>query len=767
MDIEVKDPDPVKATTGSPKGERRQPGILKWVSLSVVGCFLAQFLTSLLLMLTGAVELGQSKFVALARENYMGFLAWKSLMLLVKGYGLLCVVYVVICFPLISLWVKKRARRITRWAVIWRTVVLVMASVILMIMRLFWKQPYFSSEGWIVEPVMNFLNTLPEGPKFMVLGLLFDVLPWLIALVVVGFYALVYHRLMSRLPARSRWIAYGVTSVVIVGVAVTFLLPREGFGGTVKDLKVEGARPMNVLIITSDSLRGDKLSCNGYFREVSPNIDELAAKSTNFTKCFTPIGSTLESMTSLMTAQYPHTHGFRQMFPDKELVDRVNTDSATLAWLLRQKGYDTAVMGDWCAAIYNLTPMGFEEVKVSDYDNFKIWLSQAVYMQHFVIPLFFDNEVGYRLFPELESFAFFLEPEVVTDRVVKKLDRQARSEKPFFWTVFYSCNHLNYHSPDPYYKMWGDPDYNGSHKYSVALNPDEFAQNTDIGKEFAGMSKADVEQIRALYDGCTTQFDDCVGRILAKLRETGQLDNTIIIITSDHGDDLFEPGVSFCHGVSFSGGDQGNHIPGVIYVPGLEDKAGKVDRIVRNIDFAPTVLDLLDLPGEPKFEGVSLVPYLKKESDDLGLAFYGETSYLFFNRQIPGEKPLQIPAMEDTTRIDEEFDHHIVLSDKFHDAVVKTKERCLRTEDFKLVYTPGQEHPIHRLYELKTDPHCETDVKADHPEVYAAMKKHLWAWIAEQKEARIPEIENDHGVEEIKVPGEFLEIDWGSGGKSD
>ncbi|MEC9055018.1 MAG: hypothetical protein VX633_06910, partial [Verrucomicrobiota bacterium] len=222
MDIEAKDPDPGKATTGSPKGERRQPGILKWVSLSVVGCFLAQFLTSLLLMLTGAVELGQSKFVALARENYMGFLAWKSLMLLVKGYGLLCVVYVVICFPLISLWVKKRARRITRWAVIWRTVGLVMASVMLMIMRLFWKQPYFSSEGWIVEPVMNFLNTLPEGPKFMVLGLLFDVLPWLIALVVVGFYALAYHRSMSRLPARLRWIAYAVTSVVIVGVAVTF-----------------------------------------------------------------------------------------------------------------------------------------------------------------------------------------------------------------------------------------------------------------------------------------------------------------------------------------------------------------------------------------------------------------------------------------------------------------------------------------------------------------------------------------------------------------
>ncbi|MEC8941123.1 MAG: hypothetical protein VYC95_00210, partial [Verrucomicrobiota bacterium] len=66
MDTEAKDPDLGKTTTGRRRGARRDPGILRWVILSVVGCFLAQFLTSLLLMLTGAVELGQSKFVDLA-----------------------------------------------------------------------------------------------------------------------------------------------------------------------------------------------------------------------------------------------------------------------------------------------------------------------------------------------------------------------------------------------------------------------------------------------------------------------------------------------------------------------------------------------------------------------------------------------------------------------------------------------------------------------------------------------------------------------------
>jgi hypothetical protein len=154
---------------------------------------------------------------------------------------------------------------------------------------------------------------------------------------------------------------------------------------------------------------------------------------------------------------------------------------------------------------------------------------------------------------------------------------------------------------------------------------------------------------------------------------------------------------------------------------------------------------------------------VEDEAADLGLAFYGETSYLFFKRQIPGEEPLEVPAMHETTFVDEDFDYHIVLKDEFHDAVVKTKERCLRTEDFKLVYTPGQHHPIHRLYHLESDPHCERDVKEEHPEMYRAMKKHLWAWIARHEEARIPEIEADQGVEEIVVPREFLEIDWGAG----
>ena len=222
MDTRTNDPDVAEATSGNGEGARREPGILRWVIISVGGTFLGLFLLVNGLVLTGTVELGHSKFVDLAREKYIGFLVWKGLMLLLKGYGLLSVVYVIVCFPLVFLWVRKRAKRITRWAVIWRTVSLVLLSLLLMILRLFWKQPYFSSEGWVVEPLMDFIKAMPEAVRWVVLGLLFDVLPWLIAIVVIGFYGVAFHRSTSRLRPRPRRIVFAGMGVAFAGVAVAF-----------------------------------------------------------------------------------------------------------------------------------------------------------------------------------------------------------------------------------------------------------------------------------------------------------------------------------------------------------------------------------------------------------------------------------------------------------------------------------------------------------------------------------------------------------------
>jgi arylsulfatase A-like enzyme len=486
------------------------------------------------------------------------------------------------------------------------------------------------------------------------------------------------------------------------------------------------------------------LSCNGYKKPTTPHIDALAAKSVNFTRCLTPIASTVESITSIMTSQYPHTHGLQHMFPNRDQVERMRQNSPSVAALLKQSGYETAVVGDWCGGVFDLLHLGIDakDRDVSTFDNFKVYLTQAVYQEHPVLPLFFDNALGYSLFPNLKSCASFVTPEVATERLKDRLSDAANRNKPFFITAFYSITHLPYSINPPYDTKFTNPQYQGPHRGRMDLNIGEFIGNVDIANKWRQMPKEEVDQIVGLYDGCIAKFDDTVKSVLDHLKKTGLAENTVVVVTADHGDDHFEPNCTFGHGLTFNGGDQNTHIPCVWHIPGTTDtgKPRQIDKLVRSIDFAPTLLELAGLAKDARMEGRSLMPYVNGTAKDLGLAYYGETSYLFCKRYIPGEEPLYIPAMDETTEVDEKFDCHMVLKPKFQDTVIATKERCLRTQDWKLVFTPGQHHEIWRLFHLPTDPHCENPVQLENPATFQVMKAALAKWMQQKQEQQIPEI---------------------------
>ena len=93
---------------------------------------------------------------------------------------------------------------------------------------------------------------------------------------------------------------------------------------------------------------------------VSPAIDALAARSIRFERCYTSIASTMESGVQLMASQYPQSHGIRQMYPDRETVEATKKRIVPIAGLLREQGYDTSAIGDWCAGYYEVIPLGFE-----------------------------------------------------------------------------------------------------------------------------------------------------------------------------------------------------------------------------------------------------------------------------------------------------------------------------------------------------------------------------------------------------------------------
>lgn len=715
----------------------RSVSVLRWIILSVVGYHLVVYAGGLVALAGGAASMN-NKFSDVAVDRFRWYLIWNNLDVLLKAYLPLTVFFTLLLYPVVRFSLRRRAR-VTRWQVIWRSVALLLVLTAYFSFRALQSRPWLMGDLEDHQWYVWLTNLVPDGFRRLLFGFLAGVLP-LFAAAAYGVYYL--RRILERCAAQWPAGARSATAVLAVGCIGGILWAVPAWRYRISETAPREDNRPNILILASDSLRADHLSCNGYHRPTSPAIDELAASGVNFRKCFTPIASTVESLTTIMSSQYPHTHGLQHMFPNRQQVEKVNRESPALARLLRDQGYETAVMGDWCAGVFDVLPMGFEDIKTTTFDNFKVYMSQAVYMAHPVMALYYDNPVGYWLFPKLETSAFFVTPDVVTDRVVDRLAMQSRRRKPFFWTVFYSCTHIPYTAGHPYASKFADPNYRGPHRHQFRFNVDEWIGTVDMANKWRAMPKEDVDQITALYDGCVNRFDDCVRRVVAQLKATGQFDNTILVITSDHGDDLFEPNCTFGHGLTFNGGDQNTHIPLILHLPGRTFPGGlQIDRVVRSLDIAPTLLELAGLGKDPRMEGVSLVPYVEQPDHDAGLVYFGETSYLFCKRYIPGETPLYIETpMDGTTRIDEDFHCQFVLRDECQEIVLKTKERCIRTGRWKLVFTPGQYYDIYRLYDLEEDPHCERDVKFAFPEVYSAMKSGLERWMTERKESRLHEI---------------------------
>jgi arylsulfatase A-like enzyme len=672
-----------------------------------------------------------NKFSALAKEEYLGFLVMQNLQMLI-AYGMLGISAALLLQPFVSIWTARSRFRGTR-AVILRSLALTALVHGFFTLRLVETRPYFLNDfgHWYYKA----LDLIPLAVKPASLALLFVWLP----LAVVGF-SLFWH---IRRHGRRGWMAAATLFALGALTAGIQHFNKRAPGPIAAD-----GRPMNVIIIGSDSLRGDLLGCAGYWPErtdglaaagVSPIIDALAARSTRFERCYTPIASTLESGISLMSSQYPQSHGIRQMYPDKATVEATQKRIVTLPALLRGTAYDTAAIGDWCAGYYEMMPLGFEHISVSSFDNFKIYMSQAVVMAHFVVPLYFDNPLGYRIYPQLGAFAQFVTPEVVTSRVEDRLARVAKENQPFFWHVFYSCNHLPYRSREPYLSMFSDPDYQGPNKNGVDFDIDAFIGGTDLESKWKALPPKEVKQIRALYDGSTRQFDDCVGRILDALKANGLTDNTIVVVTSDHGDDHYEPGVTLGHGLTFNGGGQANHVPMIVHVPGSEPQV--IPETVRLIDLIPSLAELIGVEKSPTWQGQSFARWIRGNEVPEFRPFYGETGFPFIQFSVPGVERPKLPPMDELTQIDVDYNYQFVLKQEYADRLVEAKQRCLRTQNWKLVCTPTAQGSRHfALFQIALDPHGESDVASGRPEVLLPLQAALERWMDTGIESSIAEI---------------------------
>ncbi len=675
----------------------------------------------------------ENKFSALARNEYMGFLIVQNLQMLM-AYGLLALVAAFLVQPFVDFWTRKSKRQ-SMTSIVLRSTVLTALVHAYCTLRLVETRPYFLNEAEFGHWYYKALDLIPAAIKPASMMGLFVIFPLLFITL-----ALVWH--IHKNGRRGY-----LTAAIAVFIAAAFAISHQIKQRPIAAKAAEGS-PMNIIIIGSDSLRADRLGCAGHRPSrtdgmakdgVSPTIDALAAKSIHFENCYTGIASTMESGVQLMSSQYPQTHGIRQMYPDRKTVEKTEQKIIPIARLLREKGYDTAAIGDWCAGYYEVLPQDMEHISVSSFDTFKIYMSQAVVMAHFVIPLYFDNPLGYKLFPQIGSFAQFVTPEVVTQRVEKRLGKVAATKKPFFWHVFYSLNHLPFRSVEPYLSMFTDPNYDGPNKNGVDFDIDNFIGGTSLESKWQALPPQEIQQIRNLYDGCTRQFDSCVEKILASIKANGLEDNTIVIVTSDHGDDLYEPGVTLGHGLTFNGGLQANHIPMIFHVPGAIP--AKIPEIVRLIDIAPTLADLVGVKKPGNWQGQSFANWIRQTEKPINRPFYGETGFPFIQFTVPGVERPKLPPMDEMTYIEKDFNYQFVLKEKYLEPLIHAKQRCLRTQHWKLVCTPTAQGGRHfGLFQLSKDRHGETDLATQRSEILAPMKIGLERWMDQQIESSIAEI---------------------------
>ncbi len=328
----------------------------------------------------------------------------------------------------------------------------------------------------------------------------------------------------------------------------------------------------SAVLITVDTLRADHLGAYGYERPTSPNLDALAARSTRFERALVPIGRTTQSLASILTGKDPIEHGVRG------LHEPLAGEHVTLPERFRDAGYRTAAF----IVVPFLWPMGPRG------------LDQG-----------FDDFVYFEKTRNAD-----LRAEVVVQAAERWLAEH--EDEPFFLWLHFRDPHAPYwnHAGGladrvtpayagryrDYFHYW--PVDDEGRRTGPQTKSHEEAVQAGKGRHKFGIdrySELDVERVIALYDGEIEHTDRQIARVLDALAARGRGDDTVVVVTADHGESLGEHDFWFDHGEFVY--DATLRVPLLVHCPTWP--AAVVREQVGAIDVAPTLAELfgLDLHG--------------------------------------------------------------------------------------------------------------------------------------------------------------------------
>ncbi len=355
-----------------------------------------------------------------------------------------------------------------------------------------------------------------------------------------------------------------VGAVLVALVGFTFFGGEEARAARVARARAPNDAP-NVLFIVVDTLRADHLPAYGYARGSTPNLDRFTQDSVRFDWAFANASWTRPSFASILTGRYAASHN--AMSKPAALPDAV----ITLPEALRDGGYETAgfVTNFNVGPHYNFQ-QGFDHYTFLE-PEFILGADDAA--AKLLLHQFVRRAMGTTVRPG-EAYR---DAATVNRHLVSWLDTAPRNT-PFFLFVGYMDPH------DPYF----------AHPY----DGQSYAR---AGHEHPDLDEA--PRLRELYDGEITYWDEQFGRLMDELRRRGMYDDTMIIVTADHGEEFGEHG-GFWHGTTLY--DEQLHVPLFVKLPRNERAGTHVSHWVQSIDLMPSVLRQVGLPIPAGVQGGSI-----------------------------------------------------------------------------------------------------------------------------------------------------------------
>jgi arylsulfatase A-like enzyme len=342
-------------------------------------------------------------------------------------------------------------------------------------------------------------------------------------------------------------------------IALLAALALAGVVGTRHWWSADPRRPPNIVLITVESLRPDRMSLHGAPLDTTPQLEMLADEAMVYDNAHSVTSWTLAAHASLFTGLYPAAH--QAVGP----LDTLGASYQTVAEVLGAHGYQTAgvASGPYLRHEFNLT-QGFEY-----YDESPASLDdQAAH----------GDVTNPRMLAAIETF----------------LREHRDPTRPLLLFAYFWDPHYDYIPPPPYDSEFVGPE-------ATRRDVTGYMMNQTIN---AATPADELAYVRAQYDGEIRWTDEHLGRLFALLREAGLWDDTVVIVTSDHGEEFFDHGTKGHKNNLFV---ESVHVPLIVKYEAHRDLRGRDGRLCSLVDLLPTILELTAIPVPGPLHGVSLL----------------------------------------------------------------------------------------------------------------------------------------------------------------